>query len=414
MAKKFASLFLITVFVVGSLLFLAHPQEVSAQESAGMKSLKIGAIFPLSGPIAFTGIGALRGVEFAVKNINEKGMPGRGPGILVGNQRYKLEIVSYDDSADPAKSVAGMRRLVELHKVPVIVGPFGTAMTWACQEVNTQLGVLFNGMTQSDLSRRKGNTLFIQERVPTIYFGEPMAQACTEKGYKRACVVTDIVESYASHGKRFAQKFESLGGQVLAFQTVDVKHTTDFHSVMTSMKSKNPDVIFVAMVEEPLALATTHALDVGYKGKFIFTSDWGSRAEKIIGLEKVVGALVQVKLTAWWLKYPQEDKKGNYTALLKQFRQTYKEDPAVTFDSTYDPTWMFARAMEIANTVTDARAIRDACPKAIQEGKLPLIFPRTDVLKNGLMVGCPDVLLEITKDGYNFVKELAVSREVLE
>ena len=107
-----------------------------------------------------------------------------------------------------------------------------------------------------------------------------MAEACIEKGYKTAAVVTDIVESYVAHGKMFAQKFEALGGKVLVSETVDVKTTTDFHSVMTKIKAKNPDVIFIAVVEEPLALAVTHALDVGYKGKFIFTSDWGQRRKR--------------------------------------------------------------------------------------------------------------------------------------
>jgi hypothetical protein len=70
--------------------------------------------------------------------------------------------------------------------------------------------------------------------------------------------------------------------------------------------------------------------------------------------------------------------------------------------------------MEIADTVTDARAIRAACPKALQEGKLPLLFPNNDVLKNGLIVGAPDLLLEITGGSYKLVKELKVPREVLE
>ena len=75
---------------------------------------------------------------------------------------------------------------------------------------------------------------------------------------------------------------------------------------------------------------------------------------------------------------------------------------------------MFARAMEIANSVTDAYAIRAACPKALQEGKLPLLFPSNDVLKNGLMVGAPELLLEIKGGQYTLVKELRVPKELVE
>lgn len=413
MRAKAVLLFLPTVAVICSLACLVHGQQTTIQPEAGMKGLKIGVISPQSGPAAFIGIAVLRGAELAVKNINEKGTSGKGPGgILVGNQRYKLEVASYDDSFDPAKSVAGMRRLVELNQVPVIVGPFGTPQVWACQEVNVQLGVLFDGMSQSDLSRKKGNPLYIQERVPTMYYGDPMAEACIEKGFRKACILTDISESYASHGKRFKQKFESLGGQVLAFETADAKTTTDYHSIMTSIKLKNPDIIFSAMFEN--GLPANHAFDVGYKGKFLFSSDFDKRTEKIIGLERLEGSLVQARPTTYYARYPEQDKRGHYAAFLKQCTQNNKEDLCVVADISYDQVWMFARAMEIANTVRDAYAIRSACPKALQEGKLPLLYPNNDVLKNGLMVGSADFLLEITGGGFKFVKELQVPKEVLE
>jgi len=80
----------------------------------------------------------------------------------------------------------------------------------------------------------------------------------------------------------------------------------------------------------------------------------------------------------------------------------------------YDPTWMFARAMEIAGSVTDAYAIRADCPKALEEGKLPIIFPNTDVLKNGLMWGAPELLLEVKGGQYVLLKELRVPKKILE
>jgi hypothetical protein len=70
--------------------------------------------------------------------------------------------------------------------------------------------------------------------------------------------------------------------------------------------------------------------------------------------------------------------------------------------------------MELANSVTDPKAIRAAAPKALQEGKLPLIYPNTDILHNGLVYGAPDFLLEIKGNAYTFVRELQVPKSVLE
>ena len=405
---------LLAVCSFAALLAFPAFAEDAAKSGQPMKSVKIGVISPLSGPLTFNGVSVLRGVEMAVGNINEKGTTGNGPGILVGNQRYKLEIVNYDDSGDPSKSVAGMRKLAEMYSVPVILGPFGTPQVWACQEVNVGLKVLFNGLSTSDESRKKGNPLYIQERVPGLYYGDPMAQMCIDKGFKRAAVLTDINEAFKSWGKRFGQKFESLGGQVVGFESADIKSTTDYHSIMTSFKAKNPDIMFISMYEEPGALATSHALDIGYKGKFLFTSEWGVKAEKIVGLERLEGSMVQAMVHTFYRKYPNQDKTGYATAFVRKYHELYKEDFAQPGITEYDPTYVFARAMEISNSVSDAYAIRAACPKALQEGKLPLIFPNNDVLKNGLIIGAPELLLEINGGQYKLLKELRVAREVLE
>jgi hypothetical protein len=75
---------------------------------------------------------------------------------------------------------------------------------------------------------------------------------------------------------------------------------------------------------------------------------------------------------------------------------------------------MMIRAMEIAGTVTDPYAIRAACPKVLQEGKIHTVYPYKDLLKNGLMWGAPELLLEVKGGQYKFVQELVLPRELLE
>jgi len=41
-------------------------------------------------------------------------------------------------------------------------------------------------------------------------------------------------------------------------------------------------------------------------------------------------------------------------------------------------------------------------------------YPNNNVLKNGLMIGAPELLLEVKGNGYRLVKELRVAKEVLE
>lgn len=386
-----------------------------SESNNDVKTIKVGVISPQSGPTAYFGMSILRSAEMAVENINKNGTFGdNGPGILINGERYLLDIVSYDDGGDPSKSVAGMRRLAEMNDICVIFGPFGTPATWACQEINVGLEVLFTGMSASDLSRKKGNPLYFQERLPAIYWGPPMAEACYEKGIRTACVVADVNEAYTSWAEKFRNRFEELGGKVLGLETIDSKSLTDYHSIMTKFKSKNPDIIFLNLYEEPQALAALHALDTGYKGKFLLNSDWGKKSEKIVGLERLEGSLVEATQWMYYQAHPEQDTKGYLTKYLDQYKTEYGDIPAQPGSHIYGVVYMLARAMEISGTGKDAYAIRSAAPKALQEGRLPLIFPNTNVLDNGLIYGAPDFLLEIRGGDYIKVRELQVPREELE
>jgi branched-chain amino acid transport system substrate-binding protein len=407
------SFILVLFFSFAAFCFFYMPDaNVQAEE---MKTLKVGVVSAQSGPLALPGKSVLRGVEVAVNIVNTKGTIGQGPGLHVGNQTYKVELVTYDDSGDPSKSVAGFRKLSEMYKLPVIFGPFGTPQVWACQDINMNLGILFCGLSTSDKSRKRGNTLYIQERLPGLYFGDAMAEAAIKRGFKKAAVLTDINEAFMTWGKKFAAKFEALGGKVVMLESVDIKSMTDYHSIMTSIKAKDPDITFISCYEEPSALAASHALDVGYKGKFMFGSDWGVQAAKIVDMKRIAGSLVQAMNHTYFRENPKADKKGNYTAFHDLYVKIYKEEYNQQSLSIFDPTMMVFRAMEIAKSVTDAKAIRAACPKALQESKIPVIFTNNDVLNNGLMYGAVEYILEVQKDGkYKIVKEIVVPRSVLE
>ena len=168
------------------------------------------------------------------------------------------------------------------------------------------------------------------------------------------------------------------------------------------------------LLEEPQALAASHALDIGYKGKFFLNSEWGKKSEKIVGLERLEGSLVEATQWMFYQAHPEQDKKGYLTDYLKQYKKTYGDVPGQPGAHIYGIVYMVARAMEMASSVSDAAAIRAAAPKALQEGKLPLVIPNTDVLKNGLIYGAPDFLLEIKNGDYVLLQELQVPKEVLE
>src|SRR5437867_8744293 len=77
---------------------LALPPSAHAQ-----KAFKMGAIVPVSGPAAAFGLGVQRGMELAAEDLGV---------FAVGNDKYRLEVATYDTVYDPGKTVAAMNRAV--------------------------------------------------------------------------------------------------------------------------------------------------------------------------------------------------------------------------------------------------------------------------------------------------------------
>jgi branched-chain amino acid transport system substrate-binding protein len=92
-------IFLFSLFSFGSVL--------------GAEPYKIGMILSLTGATSPLGQAEKNGAELALDRINKKG----------GISGHPLELVIYDDATDPSRAVMSAKRLIEMDKVSVIVGP---------------------------------------------------------------------------------------------------------------------------------------------------------------------------------------------------------------------------------------------------------------------------------------------------
>jgi branched-chain amino acid transport system substrate-binding protein len=105
-----ASLGLVTLFGAG--------HQASAQ-------IKIGSVLSVTGPASFLGDPEKKTLQIYVDEINAKG----------GVNGQKLELIVYDDAANPNKSRTFATRLVEQDKVVAVIGPSTTGATLAIMPV---------------------------------------------------------------------------------------------------------------------------------------------------------------------------------------------------------------------------------------------------------------------------------------
>jgi len=103
---------LMVLFIAALAIPLAAAPAWSAE-----KVLKLGASVCITGRLAKEGEYVKDGYTLWMEMVNQKG------GIKVGNDKYKVEIVFYDDKSDPQTGAKLTEKLITEDKVKFILGP---------------------------------------------------------------------------------------------------------------------------------------------------------------------------------------------------------------------------------------------------------------------------------------------------
>ena len=124
--------------------FLVVLLALSGAAFAQQKVIKIGAVYPLTGNIASTGLDCRRGAELAVDIINgkynlslplakEEGLPNLGGA--------KLELIFADTKGDPKNGMSEAERLVSQEKVVAMIGAYQSSVTKTASQATERLKI---------------------------------------------------------------------------------------------------------------------------------------------------------------------------------------------------------------------------------------------------------------------------------
>jgi branched-chain amino acid transport system substrate-binding protein len=223
--------------------------------AAQQKTIKIGALYPLTGNLAATGMDCKRGVDLAVEIINgkydlnlpfakEEGIPGLGGA--------KIEIVYADTKGDPKNGLAEAERLITQEKVVALIGAYQSAVTKTSSQAAERLKTPFvcSDSSSPTLTQSGFNYFFrVSPHDGTMARNqfEFLKDLETQKGKKVKTVAliyenTEFGANVAKMQKQYAQEF---GYQVV----VDIAYpanASDVTSEVGKIMSAKPDVIMHA------------------------------------------------------------------------------------------------------------------------------------------------------------------------
>ena len=308
-------------------------------------TIKIGGLAPLTGDVSVYGVAVDNGVKMAVEEINADG------GVL-GKQ---IEYIVYDEKGDATEAVNAYNKLVQSDNVVAIVGDVTSKPTLAVaqQAAKDKIPLITASGTAENITQA-GENIFRACFIDPFQ-GELMASYASKKLEKKtAAIIYNISDDYS---KGLYEAFEAAAGD-LGIEVVQVegygKGTVDFKAQLTNIKSKNPDVIFLPVYYQDVALIAVQAKELGIEAQFLGADGW----------DGVIGQVDESNMDAvngayFCSQYSAQSDDPNLQAFLSKYKETYGMDASQFAVLGYDAMKMLAQAISEAGS-TDSAAITSA------------------------------------------------------
>lgn len=197
----------------------------------------IAHVGPTSGAIAHLGKDNENGAKMAVDELN-------AAGVTIGGQKVTLKLMAEDDAADPKQGTAVAQKLADA-KVAGVVGHLNSGTTIPASRIYSDAGIpqVSPSATNPKYTRQGFKTAF-RVVADDVALGGTLGRYAvnTLKG-KTIAVIDDRTAYGQGVAEEFAKAAKAAGADIAAREYTTDK-ATDFNAILTTIKSKKPDVIF--------------------------------------------------------------------------------------------------------------------------------------------------------------------------
>jgi branched-chain amino acid transport system substrate-binding protein len=256
-------------------LLAACGQGQQEQGAGGGEVVRLGSVAPLTGPQAHLGKDNDNGARLAVEEINAKG-------LSIGGKKMRIELVSEDDAADPKTATTVAQKLVD-SGVNGVIGHLNSGATIPASRIYRDNGIPQISPSATAIAyTTQGFATAFRVMTNDAQQGKVLGEYAVNKlGGKKIAIIDDRT----AYGQGLADEVEKAasdaGGQVVAREYTTDKNT-DFMAILTSIKAKNPDVIFFGGMDPQAAPMARQMKQLGVAAQFL--SGDGAETPKFVTL----------------------------------------------------------------------------------------------------------------------------------
>ena len=267
------------IFVLACIALITGAASAKAQQE-----VKIGVLYPLSGPTAQIGIDAVAAIRTAVEIVNEgadlpltlaknKGLPGVGGA--------KVTIVVVDHQGKPEVGQSEAERLITQEKVHAVFGTYFSSVTAASSQAAERAGIPFVNAdsTQPALTQR-GLKYFFRTTPTDETFSELMFDFLRDFGAKSSQKFQSVSifhedTAYGTDSAKVQERLAKERGFRVLEKIAYKAQTTSLTAEVQRLKAANADVLMPSSYTSDTFLLLRTAKDLDYNPKLIVAQNAG-------------------------------------------------------------------------------------------------------------------------------------------
>ena len=313
--------------------------------------------------------------EESIEELNAKG-------VSIGGKKVKFELLAEDDAADPKQGTAAAQKLVDA-KVNGVIGHLNSGTTIPASSIyhDARLPQISPSATNPKYTRQGFDTTFRLVADDTQLGGTLGRYAIETLKGKTVAVIDDRT----AYGQGVADEFEkgvtSAGGTLVAREFTNDK-ATDFNAILTSIKGKNPDVVFFGGMDAVAGPMLKQMKALGINAKFM-----GGDGICTAGLPALAGdGLADDMVYCAEAGGVDEAGKAAMDKFREDFKAKYGAEVQVYAPYVYDAVKLMADAMKRADSADPAQYLPALAKTSGYQGVTGNIsFDEKGDIKNGAL-----------------------------
>ncbi|WP_067138955.1 ABC transporter substrate-binding protein [Oceanivirga salmonicida] len=320
-----------------TMLVLLSSLIFSCGESKNMEKddsvVKVGVPLPLTGDFAQYGESIKEGIKLKIDKINVNGG--------IAGKTFEMDYV--DSKGDIQENVNIFKQMVS-NNVDIIIGEATSSNTLAIAELaqRAKIPMITPAATSMAATENKDQVFRITFTDP--YQGEIIAKYMKKSNVSKVAILTNSSSDYSTGVvKAFIEESKKQGLEVT--EAKYTKEDKDFKSILTDIKNKGIDTVFIPDYYNTVGLILSQAREVGLDANFYGADGWD-------GIQTNFAKVAEGSIFA--SQFVHTDNSEANINFIKEYKEKYDKLPNIFAALGYDAATVLVDAVSKGGDLKEA------------------------------------------------------------